>query len=56
MQRNKIFVGIIVLNLYKQPNNIDDAKLGVEPENKLQNRDGCYDDDRFFIFDDEVFH
>ena len=56
MQRNKIFVGIIVLYLYKQPNNIDDAKLGVEPENELQNCYRCYDDDRLFIFDDEVFH
>jgi hypothetical protein len=43
-------------NLEKQPNNINQCKLGVKPKQQL--KDGyrqCYHN-RFLIFNKEIFH
>ena len=41
---------------YKQPNDIDDAELGVEAEDKLQDDDRRSNDNRFFVLENEGNH
>jgi hypothetical protein len=43
-------------NLYKQPNDVDDAKFCIKAEQQLQYDNSCCDDNRFLIANNYFVH